>query len=635
MARARSEGHAVVDVPDPRLEAIRGEALALLESGAAEGGRPWVRLARAELYFLRHEFDKATQAIDGLHYAHAKAIRGLIAEGQNDYDTALYHFDAAVVTQPNFWQAHVRRALLRGRLSQTNSSLEMAQAAKANWDELVDAWPDADARVGRSFIHWCMGNIVAERGDDPTPHYRAAIADAEAALALDGANVHAWANLATAYSELGHKEIDRGGDPTEPFAEAVKAYDRLVALDASFTDMACNRDNKFLLLGRWRMSHGLDPSEAFAKAAAGAERTDVYSRVTLSNVRIAEAEWAEARGEDPADRYAAAIRYARDAVSGGPSSAVAARALAKHLSQMGRWRSERGQDPTEAFNEAGREFARAIELDPRDADVHEARALMLMVRGDAGAALESLDTAIALRPHSPTASGLRGKALRIFGERTAERGGDPSAPYREGVEALEAALRVNENSGDAWNDLGLIHQKWAEWEARIPRDPTARFNRAIEAFDRAVAIDARSFVAHVNRGTALQQRAIWEAYHGGDAGASLREAGAALETAIALNPRSSIAFNNHGNVLQNLGRLQQTRGEAPDESFKLAIEAYGRALELNPNSWETLASRGALYDGMARSPEALADFEAALKLNPTNARLREWTEDARRRSRDF
>ena len=82
--------------------------------------------------------------------------------------------------------------------------------------------------------------------------------------------------------------------------------------------------------------------------------------------------------------------------------------------------------------------------------------------------------------------------------------------------------------------------------------------------------------------------------------------------ALKLKPGVPEAFANRGNVYLMKGQL------------KSAIADYTRAIEgHSPKLFAVYFSRGLAYEALDRIPQAIADFQAALALNPDCAEARE------------
>jgi predicted O-linked N-acetylglucosamine transferase (SPINDLY family) len=109
---------------------------------------------------------------------------------------------------------------------------------------------------------------------------------------------------------------------------------------------------------------------------------------------------------------------------------------------------------------------------------------------------------------------------------------------------------------------------------------------ALAGFDQVLKLQPGNVLAHYNRGVALMDLGRAE------------EALGAFDRALALAPDAAMAHANRGAALKALGR--------PEE----ALEAYKRG----PGDFETMSAIGSLLHDMARYPEALVAYHAALKL---------------------
>jgi tetratricopeptide (TPR) repeat protein len=78
--------------------------------------------------------------------------------------------------------------------------------------------------------------------------------------------------------------------------------------------------------------------------------------------------------------------------------------------------------------------------------------------------------------------------------------------------------------------------------------------------------------------------------------------------AIRLNPKDAQAYYNRGVTYLRLGR------------HDAVLADYGAALRIDPKlAAKVYANRAIVYHALGRETEALADFGAAIRLDPTNA----------------
>jgi tetratricopeptide (TPR) repeat protein len=87
-----------------------------------------------------------------------------------------------------------------------------------------------------------------------------------------------------------------------------------------------------------------------------------------------------------------------------------------------------------------------------------------------------------------------------------------------------------------------------------------------------------------------------------------------LEQAIKLNPNDFYAWHNYGDLNYNSGDLWMYNDHS---SAKRAVMAFTRAIALNPKSARSYMGRGWAYLTMNDQQDANADFQAALRLEPS------------------
>jgi superkiller protein 3 len=126
-----------------------------------------------------------------------------------------------------------------------------------------------------------------------------------------------------------------------------------------------------------------------------------------------------------------------------------------------------------------------------------------------------------------------------------------------------------------------------------------KLDLAIASFTQAIQRDRTLVAAYNNLGLALAQQG------------KLNDAGAIYMEGIKLNPNLAAPYTNVGDVLRKLDRVEE------------AISAYQLALKLPdmmgiPASSHTLAhyGLGLLYQKQGQLPQAISEFQQALKINP-------------------
>jgi tetratricopeptide (TPR) repeat protein len=252
----------------------------------------------------------------------------------------------------------------------------------------------------------------------------------------------------------------------------------------------------------------------------------------------------------------------------GPSSPEIHNNLGRTLANAGK------------LDEAEAEFAKALELNPNDAD-----------------ALLNLGTVAALRGNPARAEHLVKQALRANPDHTlalaklAELRRD-AGDLAESERLFREALVLDEVSPELYLGLGDVLQR------------AGKYKEAEAAFRRVLELDPDSFAAHYNLGvTALQQQQYDAAI-------------AAFEKALALDADHPLAAAAHNNI----GTVQLDRGRRPE-----AIAAFEQAVKKPPPIFEARFNLGSLYLEDGRLDDAIALFEEGVRLSPNhealNARL--------------
>jgi len=170
----------------------------------------------------------------------------------------------------------------------------------------------------------------------------------------------------------------------------------------------------------------------------------------------------------------------------------------------------------------------------------------------------------------------------------------------DAVAHLEAALAINPESAGAHTDLGIA---LSQMPGRLPD--------AIAQYRAAVRIDPNLPIPHADLGTALL-----------NAGA-IAEATTECQTALRLDPDFAQARDCLNAAEANPAETQfsmamalaKTPGRLPE-----AIAHFEAALRIDPKNAEAQNNLGfALTSVQGRLPEAISHFEAALKINPDYA----------------
>ncbi len=194
------------------------------------------------------------------------------------------------------------------------------------------------------------------------------------------------------------------------------------------------------------------------------------------------------------------------------------------------------------------------------------------------AALACWDKALALRVNFPEVLAMKGHMYRLLRRR------------EDAIQNLEAALKIDRRSWLAYVVLANVVD-----ETGKPED----FQRSIQLFTKAIEIWPGSFMARVNRASALGRVRRFE------------EALADLEAAEKLIPNHFFSLQLKGAMLAQVGK---------DAEAEVALTL---ALGMNDTMPAVWYNRGAVRIKQQKIPEALSDFEMAIrKGHPESAYIR-------------
>jgi tetratricopeptide (TPR) repeat protein len=180
------------------------------------------------------------------------------------------------------------------------------------------------------------------------------------------------------------------------------------------------------------------------------------------------------------------------------------------------------------------------------------------------------------------------------------------------------AIRLNSNMDDAYNERGIAFS-WKD-----------QYDKAIENYTRAIQLDPKEAVYHTNRGQAYSSKGDWNQAIGnydeavrlnvdyalprlkrGHAYFQLKnysQAVADYDATLKLTPLDPKVHNFLGNAL------------VPQKKFQEAFNAYTEALKLgHPEPAIVLDNRGDVFFHVKNYDKAIADYSAAIKINPRYA----------------
>lgn len=225
---------------------------------------------------------------------------------------------------------------------------------------------------------------------------------------------------------------------------------------------------------------------------------------------------------------------------------------------------------------------------------------LLLSRSQYGRALPVVDAALQRQPEIYQLHALRGAVLTALGRRPAAL-----AAYRQAIELAPAPLF----STDPINrPLALLHTRLGELQLEA-----RNFSAAEESFQRALRYASDYADAHIGLARLNTTLALRESGVAGSAApvaadeTRFQRASSALQTALTLDANSVAARTALGNLYAAYGRTDQ------------AIAAYQEALTLDPTQAEEARTRlYELYLAQDRAPEVIVFYRQLLRENPDN-----------------
>ena len=222
-------------------------------------------------------------------------------------------------------------------------------------------------------------------------------------------------------------------------------------------------------------------------------------------------------------------------------------------------------------NGALADYAKAIEIDPENADLYFNCALAKHALGDDEGALADYDKALEINPMDTPAYNNRGITKGVLGD------------YQGALADHDKAIEINPQHAFAYNNRGITKGVLGDHEG------------ALADHDKAIEINPQYADAYNNRG--ITKRVL------GDHEGVLADHDKALE----INPSDADAYNNRGTAKYVLGDYQG------------ALADYDKALEINPEYADAYSNRGITKGALGDYQGALADYDKALEINPEYA----------------
>ncbi|HLH92525.1 MAG TPA: tetratricopeptide repeat protein [Xanthobacteraceae bacterium] len=292
------------------------------------------------------------------------------------------------------------------------------------------------------------------------------------------------------------------------------------------------------------------------------------------------------------------------------------------------------------FDRAIADCNEAIRLDPKNAPAYNNRGNAYRAKGDRDHAIADYSEAIRLNPKYAFAYYNRGNAYADKGDRDRA-----IADYSEAIRLDPKYAFAYNGRGNAYVDKGDRERAIGDYTEAIRLDPkfalayyargtayqaTRDLDRAIADYDQAIRLDPKYAFAYNNRGNAHRAK--------GD----LDRAIADYDQAIRLDPKDVLAYNNRGNAWRDKGNRDRAIADY-SEAIRLdpkyaaaynnrcwarattggdlqqALADCTEAVRLRPDDASAIDSRGFVYLRLDRLDDAIASYDAALKIDPRMA----------------
>jgi tetratricopeptide (TPR) repeat protein len=223
---------------------------------------------------------------------------------------------------------------------------------------------------------------------------------------------------------------------------------------------------------------------------------------------------------------------------------------------------------SQRLDEAKKEIAAVLAIDPKNADALYAQALVTGMEGDKKAEKDLLEKTIAAK--EPPAEAYAALGTRYLEDKN----------YDKAQDLFNQAQSRDKQNLVAAIGLGNVNFK------------QKKFEEARKYFDQAIAIQPDYPFTYSDR--ALVKRQL------GDLDGALQD----LDAAIALEPDYSYNYFDRGRIFMDRNKWDE------------AIAQFTIAIEKEPDMFAAFVLRAGLYDEMNKIDQALTDYETVLKLRP-------------------
>jgi tetratricopeptide (TPR) repeat protein len=578
---------------DPTAAAAAADRLVATWPASKSGH--WIRAnARRQLGDLPGAEEDFT-ALIGMDPAMADAWtgRGVLREIQGRYEEALADYEEALKLAPS--------ASAWRNVADAHLGLGRVEEAEAGYTRAIEL--DAD------YLEAYLGRARARTASNRYPE---AIADLDHVLEVDPDHPAALAQRALIRALMGTDALPKGDreEGRRQYALALADYDRVLTASPDAADVLLQRGMVHAVLAEQAVIESGRGSgdEEYRKAVADYDQVvrlapdaipallnRANARQQLGDLAGAEEDFTAVIGLDPTTADAWTGRGVLREVQGRYAEALADYEEALQLAPTApAWRNKAdAQLSLGEFTEAEAGYTRAIELDPDYVEAYLGRARARTASNRYPEAIADLDHVLEANPDHPALAqralvrALMGTAALTQGDR--EEG---LRQYALAIEDYDGALTAHPKIADAWLQRGLVHAVLAEQavaeSGRGAGDD--EYRKAVADYDQATALAPDAVQPILNRAQARQQLG------------EMAEAEADFTTVVGLDPGSAEAWTGRGILREIQGRYEE------------ALADYDAALKLAPSA-QAWRNRADANLGLGRLADAESDYTKAIELD--------------------
>lgn len=485
----------------------------------------------------------------------------------------------------------------------------------------------------------------AARPEEVDSSYSRAVADLEAAIALDPDNEsHVESKIVILVMWADHR-IEFGLDPTAKYALALSELDRVVLLSPSSCSVRLKRAGLLLKNALFKENGGENADDDFKRAA-----DDFDAAVRLScdanslswrggfRLNLAVSHAARRLPAENEFRLAAGDLNAAIALSKAAPDYESFLWRAALYSNWALYRQVCGKNAEAEYSLCVGDYANALELCRAQGvagicDEYQIlvwRGSMWLNRGDHRSlekdvseeyfrAREDFECAVKLAPGRSDAYVLLAGLIMNIGVRRMNQGGSPETNFQQSAEYFGKALEMNPRDFRSLMWRGRLFANRAVYLDKRNRDASDYFSLAIRDFDSALKINPNSYECLMWKGEALMNWGDNRLESGSSSFAKYSEALKTLESAAARAPSDFNIWNFIGTCR---GAMIVASSAGTDSGFDVRDaylklqQSFQKAIDLRPDNGEAFLRRGMYRTIMKDYAAALSDFETGARLSP-------------------